>query len=78
MYPKWNGGFGVLACFVVFTFNNPYSGFGLGLIVLLTAFVMLVKVRQINRYWMYIASVGLSPLLCLFVYLHFLIPFTIA
>ena len=58
-----------------FTFNNPYSGFGLGLIVLLTAFVMLVKVRQINRYWMYIASVGLSPLLCLFVYLHFFDPF---
>lgn len=73
---KWEWrdlGFWLLLLF--FTFNNPYSGFGLGLTVLLSAVVMLVKIKGFDKYWSYIAAMGLSPLLVLYVYFHFFDPF---
>lgn len=73
---KWEWrdlGFWFLMLF--FTFNNPYSGFGLGLTVLLTGLVMMARQKKFDRHWFYVAFLGLSPLLILFSYLHFFDPF---
>lgn len=64
------------AVLVFFTFNNPYTGFGLCMIILLTSFVTMVRQRRFDPFFMGVLLAGAAPILILFVYFKFNDPYT--
>lgn len=59
---------GFFAVLLFFTFNNPYTGFGLCMIILLTSAVTLFKLKKLNNFFMRVGLFGLAPIVLLFIY----------
>ncbi|MBK8852219.1 MAG: hypothetical protein IPN73_18990 [Saprospiraceae bacterium] len=64
------------AVLVFFTFNNPYTGFGLCMIILLTSVVTMVRHHKVDSFLGMVSLAGMTPLILLFVYFKINDPYS--